>query len=1010
MPDTTEKESPGILVVEDEALVARDIQSRLQQLGHRVVGLAHNPKQAFKLAEELQPNLLLCDIHLKHEIDGIDVAAAITERMDIPVVFLTAYSDKETVAKAKAVTPYGYVLKPIETPDLQIAIEMALHKFSLEQELRDTRQLLATALQAIGDVLVFVDTEGKISNINDEAEILFGAKDRQVAGDDWHQLFGLERDAGEHSIQRLLQRALSSETVTRMPPFSVVKADGCHVLLDGIVGPTSKKGVSTGVVLILRELAEIHDPVESLPRDEERAFVLMLVNPDNFDELAQTLAADDRDALLLEISAQLNRSMRASDLATHYGGAIFSASLPHTSLDQASSIAEAILQSLSEYRYLQGRVNLSFSIGMAHYRPGVGGAGEESPLELFRRANWALNLARQGGGGRVAVWRPGTDIDIIGSHDRQSGLLAADSGRDYRNMVLLWNTINSVAKSKGVLDLADKLVIHFHKSFDLEMAAIFLPGEQGARPIASSPPSLHEQRSELDLAQEQLQLIDSAITGDNLDADGIAHEGNAHCIPLRQDGACRGALYVVSNGAQAGLRQKDLAFMKTMVDYVAGPLVQQLSEPQAIVEAVTVDPESDLLYQSEAMAGVMEHIRLVAPTDATVLITGESGTGKELISREIHRLSDRRDQPFVIVDCGAMVGSLIESELFGHTKGAFTGAGSATTGKIKEADGGTILLDEIGELAIDVQAKLLRLVQEKQFTAVGSNQYQTVDTRIIAATNVDLEASIANGSFREDLYYRLNVFTVHSPPLRERAEDIPGLASHFLRSCSQQYKKNIKGFTAPALEGLQHYHWPGNIRELRNKLIRAVILCQDQWIDLPQLDLHGPADLHTVSALPLAAPVTIEAGIATEPLDIEELEAALALAFEQQVRRCLSEGVLPPLGGWLEEDLINASLQLHQQVNTRAAEALGLPESTLRRKVARYGANGQSVRGADWQAVSGQLSRWIAIAGEKHINPMERLQQLLLRQISLQSRNQTEAATLTGVSTPTYRRQLSRLE
>ena len=167
--EATTSDSPGILIVEDEALVARDIQSRLQQLGHTVAGVAHNPRQALEMAEKLQPGLLLCDIHLKDEIDGVDVARIIMEKRDLPVIFLTAYSDKETVAKAKGIAPYGYVLKPIETQDLQITIEMALHKFSIEQELRETRQLLATALKCIGDALVFVDAQGTVSNINSEA-------------------------------------------------------------------------------------------------------------------------------------------------------------------------------------------------------------------------------------------------------------------------------------------------------------------------------------------------------------------------------------------------------------------------------------------------------------------------------------------------------------------------------------------------------------------------------------------------------------------------------------------------------------------------------------------------------------------------------------------------------------------------------------------------------------------------------------------------------------------------
>ncbi|MDZ7684622.1 MAG: sigma-54 dependent transcriptional regulator [Gammaproteobacteria bacterium] len=219
-----------------------------------------------------------------------------------------------------------------------------------------------------------------------------------------------------------------------------------------------------------------------------------------------------------------------------------------------------------------------------------------------------------------------------------------------------------------------------------------------------------------------------------------------------------------------------------------------------------------MLYQSPRMQSIMESVQLVAPTDATVLVVGESGTGKESIARAIHEASPRADQPFIIVDCGAVVGSLIESELFGHVKGAFTGAERDFSGRLKEADGGTVLLDEVGELPLDVQVKLLRFVQEQEIAPVGSKRSQKVDTRIIAATNRDLAAMAESGEFREDLYYRLNVFAITTPPLREREGDLLMLANHFLEDFSQQYGKDIRGFTREAEATLMEQQWPGNIR------------------------------------------------------------------------------------------------------------------------------------------------------------------------------------------------------
>jgi hydrogenase-4 transcriptional activator len=507
-----------------------------------------------------------------------------------------------------------------------------------------------------------------------------------------------------------------------------------------------------------------------------------------------------------------------------------------------------------------------------------------------------------------------------------------------------------------------------------------------------------------------VRLIEGAVSGSNLNVDGFAAEAGACCIPLYQQGECHGVLYVVSPQEKANLRHKDLAFMRTLLEYIAVPLAQK-NAPQAVplAEPTMRDQGSGLLYKSATMASVMSEVKLVAPTDATVLITGESGTGKELISQEIHRLSDRRDRPFVIVDCGAIVGSLIESELFGHTRGAFTGAEKTSKGKLKEAEGGTILLDEIGELAIDIQAKLLRVVQEKQFSAVGSNQYQSVDTRIIAATNVDLAARIRAGTFREDLFYRLNVFTVHAPPLRDRREDILVLARHFLISCSRQYNKSIEGFTLEAEIALQSYHWPGNVRELRNRLIRAVILCQNSRIDPSQLEL--PMSQSRAANGADAATIAASEGSYRPRLETQyEVEEKLRGAMAKEIKYCLTTGISPPLGQWLQEDLIQCSLELHKYINLQAAQALGMPESTLRRKVVQTASQGQAQRNPGWQAVASLLPDWINSAKDLHRDARQHLHEILIEQLNTHCQLQADAASLAGVSPPTYRRQLRQLQ
>lgn len=246
-----------------------------------------------------------------------------------------------------------------------------------------------------------------------------------------------------------------------------------------------------------------------------------------------------------------------------------------------------------------------------------------------------------------------------------------------------------------------------------------------------------------------------------------------------------------------------------------------------------------VIGQSPAMQKVLDIVRRVAPTESTVLITGESGTGKELIAREIHRHSRRRQAPFVVVDCGALVETLFESELFGHVKGSFTGAHETKHGRFEVADGGTIFFDEISNISPNIQAKLLRVIQEREITRIGSNRPIKVDVRILAATNENLAELVRKGKFREDLFYRLNVVPLHLPPLRERKEDIPLLVEHFLQKYNRRAKKAIKGITPRALKSLLDYDWPGNIRELENTIERAVVLARGEMIDLEDLVPHG---------------------------------------------------------------------------------------------------------------------------------------------------------------------------
>jgi DNA-binding NtrC family response regulator len=301
--------------------------------------------------------------------------------------------------------------------------------------------------------------------------------------------------------------------------------------------------------------------------------------------------------------------------------------------------------------------------------------------------------------------------------------------------------------------------------------------------------------------------------------------------------------------------------------------------------------------KGRAISQVLDVVRRVSPTESTILITGESGTGKELIAREIHRHSLRRNFPFVVVDCGALVETLFESELFGHVKGSFTGAHETKHGRFEVAEGGTIFFDEISNIGMNIQAKLLRAIQEREINRIGSSKAIKVDVRILAATNEDLAESVRRGKFREDLFYRLSVVPIRLPPLRERKEDIPLLVNHFLQKYNKRAKKNIAGVSSQVLKALKEYDWPGNIRELENTIERAVVLSRGDGIELEDLMYHG-----------ISAGVTAIGSISGKSQTLEEME----------------------------KEYIKTVLRAQNGNRTRTAEVLGIDRKTLWAKIRKY--------------------------------------------------------------------------
>ncbi|MGV3773985.1 MAG: sigma-54-dependent transcriptional regulator [Verrucomicrobiales bacterium] len=353
---------------------------------------------------------------------------------------------------------------------------------------------------------------------------------------------------------------------------------------------------------------------------------------------------------------------------------------------------------------------------------------------------------------------------------------------------------------------------------------------------------------------------------------------------------------------------------KLNIDELQFRINKALRQQKLESENVTLKKQLDNKYglenvigQARVMQNIFDLVQQVAPSPSTVLVTGESGTGKELIARALHQLSPRAKQPLVTIHCAGLPATLLESELFGYEKGAFTGATERRIGRVEQAQGGTLFLDEIGEIDATVQIKLLRFLGERTYERLGSNKTMVANVRLVAATNKDLLQLVRKGEFREDLYYRLNVVPIHMPPLRERREDIPLLAATFLKEFSRENKKNVNDFEPAAVEALIHYSWPGNVRELRAAIEHAVVLSRGGAISLRDLP-------PTVRGVNQAMPAPPVAGL-TVPTAAQSIEEA-------------------------ERQVIIHALQDARGNRTEAAKKLDMSRRTLHRKIKTYGLEG----------------------------------------------------------------------
>jgi Nif-specific regulatory protein len=437
---------------------------------------------------------------------------------------------------------------------------------------------------------------------------------------------------------------------------------------------------------------------------------------------------------------------------------------------------------------------------------------------------WLEEKDQIGVGKTIVMFRSGeagSDATVLAVTDTKPALLAACS---------LLFLFRALASSEG-----DK---HVLQTQILRLVGDLIPNSEGILLIGASCPELLE-RYAIETPDPHGDVV-SAIT--HVCEEGAFDDANSGvvAVPLYLSGGLFGALVI---RLAARERVHVTAHLETLtaisalasVGFEANREVEILRAENKFLQQ-QIAPKTGIVGESPLLRKLLERVERVAPHDTTVLITGESGTGKELIARALHEKSNRKDRPFIAVNCAALSETLFESELFGHEKGAFTGAIAMKPGLFELAQGGTIFLDEVGELAQGFQAKFLRVLQQREFFRVGGTQARPLDIRVVAATNRDLGQDVGEGRFREDLYHRLNVVALESPPLRDRKADIPQLAQYFLQRSAEKSKRNVKGLTREALDMIMNYSWPGNVRELENAMERAVVLGEGDWVvpeDLP---------------------------------------------------------------------------------------------------------------------------------------------------------------------------------
>ena len=712
-------------------------------------------------------------------------------------------------------------------------------------------------------------------------------------------------------------------------------------------------------------LGELHQHIAELLRQSNEEFCILMFNPTNFETVNKELGRTRGDAILKAIADNVRLNLRSTDMLARFGSTVFAAVLPYTQHKNALIVANRVINNALNGLGLD-EVDMSIQCGIAVSQAEF----TQQPQVLVQQASQALRLAHLDPNSSLEVWNPNNLLQTK-NLDPLISVFTGDMVRDYRRMALMWDTIGTIASQSDPDEMLRNLLSTLNRTLQADELHVYLKKHQndlishrfGMKFNHQTDEGVHHPPT-----KHLISIASKAAESGGLLGHGIAgvaaHPSPADfgkqqkvlAAPMMVGNKAQGCLVLSRNSDTIWLDVSDVLFVQGLAAQLAIALDRvyladqerrrQKSEFSTLRAALG---HAKMLYQSETMNNLVRQAEQVANIDATVLITGESGTGKGVLARAIHDLSPRRDKNFVIVDCAAIPPNLIESELFGHVKGAFTGADRENKGRLAEANQGTLFIDEIGELPAEVQGRLLTFVQDRQYFPVGSTRSKHIEVRIIAATNRRLEEEVKAGRFRQDLFFRLNVVNFQLPPLRQRRDEILMFARYFIEQYRVQYSKAVRDLSSEVCEALMKYSWPGNIRELQHRVLRAVIFSRGEEMELSDIELPG---------------INIERELAESERQVQEAKTSepeaesvvedsqpvrsvdLTLQFSDIVRKLL-QGYLGNQSPWpffpsIEFELIRAahdwSLDRARQgargsTVKRASERIGVPTATYRRKL-----------------------------------------------------------------------------